>query len=381
MGNTQGQSSNLRASSSESPTEIEETAEPDPQPQFSSEFSELSGAGSELGQARKLMKEKKWVEAVVVLRSQLKDPNHSAVTELDLARALVYSGRREEAITVLSQVLARKKGPARQEMIRRERVFSRIFLTNAAFQVHQDGINLLLAGKYRAAREKFEKALEQDPANVEVLTRLSQCLVLSGDYDSAAERLRLARRLNPYEPEVRLWLGWSLKERGELRDALMELKSAYLELPMSETAAVWYAEALFEVGQKPSALQILDDDVTRHPNHVWSLLTASRFRSLSISNNTALGTFGNAKEDDGASKLGWRIRKDLQLAQSRLSFYEGEPSATSSESMESVSLLTDRRLDSLGDLALEVHPSGAELKKDIQKLMEDADSRIESSSK
>ena len=232
----------------------EPEGEPDPQPQFS----ESADSGSDSTQARKLMKEKKWVEAVVVLRSELKaqqlqDPNHSSAIELDLARALVYSGRREEAMTVLGQILARKKGSAKKDLIRRERVFSRIFLTNAAFQIHQDGLNLLLAGKYRQAREKFEKALEQDPANVEVLTRLSQCLVLSGDYDSAAERLRLARRLNPFEPEVRLWLGWALKERGELRDALMELKSSYQELPSSETAAVWYAEALNDVGQKPAA--------------------------------------------------------------------------------------------------------------------------------
>lgn len=339
--------------------------EPDPQPQFSADLTDSEG---ELHQAHKLMKEKKWVEAVVVLRSQLKDPGHSTAMELDLARALVYSGRREEAMTVLSQILARKKGAARKELIRRERVFSRIFLTNAAFQTHQDGINLLLAGKYRNAREKFEKALEQDPANVEVLTRLSQCLVLSGDYDSAAERLRLARRLNPYEPEVRLWLGWALKERGELRDALMELKSSYLELPSSETAAVWYSEALFDVGQRAAALQILDDDVMRHPKHVWSLYTASRFRSL---NGTA-----NALERDS----GWRIRKDLQLAQSRLSLYEGAPTAASTESLESVSLLAERPIDSMGDLALEVHPTESELKKDIQKLMEETDSRIESAS-
>jgi tetratricopeptide (TPR) repeat protein len=330
--------------------------EPDPQPQFS----EMADSEGDFSQARKLMKEKKWVEAVVVLRSQLKDPGHPPSTELDLARALVYSGRREEAMTVLGQILARKKGNAKKDLIRRERVFSRIFLTNAAFQTHQDGLNFLLAGKYRQAREKFEKALEQDPANVEVLTRLSQCLVLSGDYDSAAERLRLARRLNPFEPEVRLWLGWALKERGELRDALMELKSSYQELPSSETAAVWYAEALFDVGQKPAALQILDDDVSRHPGHVWSLLTASRFRSLDATS-----------EDAGASS--WRIRKDLQLAQSRLPLYE-------SNALESASLLNERPIDSMGDLAFEVHPSETELKKDIQKLMEETDSRIESAS-
>jgi tetratricopeptide (TPR) repeat protein len=241
---------------------------------------------------------------------------------------------------------------------------SRIFLTNTTFQVHQDGVNLVLIGKYRAAREKFEKAIELDPANVETLTRLGQCLILDGDVDSAAERLRVARRLNPYEPEIRLWLGHALYERGEIREALTELKSAFQDLASSELAAVWYSEALFAAGQKQSAIQVLDADLRKHPNHVWGLITVSRYRLTSAS----------VHDSDTA----WQARKDLQLALSRIPLYL--PSPAESGTPPAANVLPTRAIDPMGDLSLELRRTESDLKHEINRLMEEADSRIDGAS-
>ncbi len=339
-----------------------ENTEPDPIPQLSS----ANGLPvDEAAEAKQLLHDRKWAEAVVLLRSALKKSPRSASIETDLARALAYSGRREEALAVLSQMISRKSGAAQKELIQRARVLSRLFLTNATFQVHQDGVNLVLTGKYRAAREKFEKAIEVDSANVETLTRLGQCLVLDGDVDSAAERLRTARRLNPFEPEIHLWLGHALHERGEMREALSELKSAYQDLSSSELSAVWYADALYSAGQKPAAIQVLEDDLRRHPNHVAGLISLSRYRLM------------NASVTDSAAA--WQARKDLQLALSRIPLYL--PSTSTTAPHPSTSLVSSRAIDPMGDLALDLRRSEADLKREIEKLMEEADGRIDGTAK
>jgi thioredoxin-like negative regulator of GroEL len=342
-------------------------------PQLSSPLSAPFDGYSE---AKQLMRERKWVEAIVLLRSALKKAPRSQTQniELDLARAMVYSGRREEALTVLSQMINGRKGAAQKQLIQRVRVLSRVFLTNATFQTYQDGVNFLLIRKYRAAREKFEKALESDAANVETLTRIGQCLVLDGDVDSAAERLRVARRLDPYEPEIRLWLGHALFERGEMRDALSELKAAYMDLGSSELAAVWYAEALMGASQKAAATQILEDDLKRHPDHVWGLITLSRYRLVSAS----------SRDIDVA----WQARKDLQLALSRISIYlppaeNDVPPVLSNASASTAGTGSSpavREIDPMGDLALNLRQTEPELRHEITKLMEEADSRIEGGS-
>jgi Flp pilus assembly protein TadD len=339
-----------------------EFSEPAPMPQLSSSN---GYPVDEYAEAKQLMSDRKWVEAVVLLRSALKKSPHSAQLEMDLTKALAYSGRREEALAVLSQIINRKGGASSKELVQRARVLSRFFLTNTTFQIHQDGVNLVLIGKYRAAREKFEKAIEGDPANVETLTRLGQCLVLDGDMDSAAERLRTARRLNPYEPEIHLWLGHALHERGEMRDALVELKSAYQDMPSSELAAIWYADALYASGQKQAAIQVIEDDSRRHPNHVAALILLSRFRLLSASMSD--------------SRVAWQARKELQLALSRLPLYVTSAADAMAVPTHLVtnSVASARTIDPMGDLGLDLRRPESELKRDIEKLMEEVENRIE----
>jgi tetratricopeptide (TPR) repeat protein len=167
--------------------------------------------------------------------------------------------------------------------------------------------------------------------------------------------------LNPYEPEIHLWLGHALYERGEMREALSELKSAYLELSSSEVASIWYSEALYSSGQKQAAIQVLDDDVRRHPNHVAGLVALSRYRLM-----------GSTATDSNAA---WQARKELQLALSRIPLYL--PQSSESSSTPASNLVSSRPIDPMGDLALDLRRSEAELKRDIEKLMEEADGRID----
>ncbi len=323
------------------PAPSESLREPDPWPQ--TEIPKVS----DYPEARALLAKQKWTEAAIVLRSVLRQDPDYLPASVALARALTFSNRREEALGILNQALARSKGPSRALLIRRAQTVSRLFLTQATLQTFQDGAAFLVNGKYRSAREKFERALKTEPDNVEVLVRLGQALVLDGDFDSAAERLRLAKRLNPYEPEIRLWLGRALHQRGELGDAIEELKLADGEIEGSELAPVWLAEALSTSGQRAAALKALEEDVKIQPYHVQSLLTLARLR--------AQGTGAGSP----ASQDLWDARKDLQLALSRIERYGSAPP----------------RFE--GELGLDLRKPIAETRGEAQKHLQQLDTRLD----
>jgi tetratricopeptide (TPR) repeat protein len=296
-------------------------------------------------EAEQLLAKQKWAEAAIVLRSVLKEEPANTRAAMGLARALVYSGRREEALMVLSQVSERESRAARTALQRRIRLLSRLFISNTSFQTYQDGVNLMVSRKYRPAREKFDQALEQEPDNVEILTRLGQALALEGNHDSAVEKLRLARRLNPHEPEIRLWLGNSMHQRGELAEALVELKAAAqsAELKDSELGAIWYAEALYANGQKALALHVLEENAKNRPEHLSTLLASARLRIGSDSRSL------------------WAARRDLQLVYSRLPQYPGAE--------------THRLLDRLG---VELRLTSGEIRERADKLIQQVEEKLKS---
>jgi tetratricopeptide (TPR) repeat protein len=298
-------------------------------------------------EAQALLAKRKWPEAAIVLSPIFKEAPEDQRIVMDLAKALVFSGRREEALSVLSQASHREKGDRKANLTRRERVISRLFLTSATFQIYQDGLNFLRVKKYHQARERFEKALAAEPDNIEVLTRIGQCMVMEGDFDSAAERLRLAKKLNPYEPVIWLWLGRALQQRGERVAALEELQAADRELENSELAPVWLSEAQSAAGQKNQAIQTLENDVHTQPLHLMSLLALAKLR---------YGELATAKETQNT----WTVRKDLQVAGSRLAQYEAQES---------------NRTKLEGELGLDLRDP-VELKNEIQALLDRVEGRL-----
>ncbi|HUP58118.1 MAG TPA: tetratricopeptide repeat protein [Bdellovibrionota bacterium] len=302
-------------------------------------------AASDYQEARELLAKRKWAEAAIILKSVLrKDPDYSPAA-IQLAEALYHSNRREEGLSVLSQAASRERGPRRAALQRRLGVLSRSFLTTAGFQQYQDGLNLMLTRKYRAARERFERVLGDEPANVEVLVRVGESLVLENDWDSAAERLRLARKLNPHQPEIRLWLGRALHQRGELAEAVEELKAARAELPGSELAPLWLAEAYVSLGRRDDAVAVLEDDLGKQPLHVQALLLLAQFR---------------VGAPQSGRKTLMEARRALQLAESRLADYLAPASS---------------RIE--GELGIDLRRPGEELKNEIKTLFQRIDGRLE----
>lgn len=310
----------------------------------------FTSSDEDYAQATVFLRTRGWERAIPLLRSAAgKDPGSLPIL-LDLSRALAFTGHREEALGLLGPLPRRERGSARATLVQRIRLLSRLFLTNSDFQLYQDGLNLVLLGKYKPAKDRLERALDQEPGNVEVLTRLGQCLELDGDHEGAVRRLRQAGSLDPYEPEIHLWLGRALAKRGDAGDSLVELRAAIKDLPGSETAVLWLAETLESQGQKDRALQALEEDLRRHPTHVRSLILESRLKLQDSPSND--------------SRTGWTVRKNLQLALSRLQpYFDGNPDP-------------DEGLDPVGSLGVDLRPSEGDLRKEIDHWMGEAESRI-----
>jgi tetratricopeptide (TPR) repeat protein len=306
-----------------------------------------SEAGTQ-SQVKDWMAKHRWEEAIPALRLLEKSETDLLPIRLSLATALTYIGHREEALGVLLRSYYESKGPEKNFLRRRVQVLSRLFLTNKTFQAYQDGLNLLMSQKYRSARERFEKALSEEPDNIEILIRLGQSLILDNNISQSIPMLRAAKRFNPLEPEVRLWLGRAIFLNQGGSESFTELRAAHFELKGSELAAVWYAEALFSSGQLNSAIRVLDADLKDHPFHVLSLITVAKLRM-------ALG-----RSD---TSLLWAARKDLQLAMSRLDQY-----------------LTPHLPLKEIDLSIDHRKSEAEIKAEIQKLSQQIESRLNSNS-
>jgi len=167
---------------------------------------------------------------------------------------------------------------------------------------------------------------------------------MDNDPAQASEKLRLATQLNPFQPEVKLWLGRALFQHNKSNDAVRELTAAYNEMRGSELVSVWLSEALAVTGQSNQAIRILDNDLKQWPIHVLSLISVARLRTQ--------GTHVD-------SSALWAARKDLQLAASRLDQYsQGDLSRYS------------------GDLDIDLNRSTAEVKGEIQRLLQQVENRL-----
>lgn len=307
----------------------------------SSAFSESEA----LAEGRELIAAKKWPEAVIALRKASERPGASLEAITLLSAALTRTGRRTEALSVLRAAAEHEtKAAKKKELLERARILSQTFLTNAAFQLYQDGLELLQARKSRLSCEKLKLAQEKESDNAAIIVRLGQCQVLEAEEDNALEHLRLGRSLIDNEPQIALWMGRAYHQRGEFKSALAEYRSAYRIQPRSEQAVLWLAETLMAHGEANEAVQLLDEHVKRNPIHVAALAQSARARLASA-------------RIDGASL--WTIRKDLQLGLSRLADYQKELSQSASE------------------FELRERAGEGALKEDLTKLLQQVEARIE----
>jgi type IV pilus assembly protein PilF len=106
----------------------------------------------------------------------------------------------------------------------------------------QLAVGYIQRDQFEIAKEKLEKAIEQEPNNVDAHKTLAYLLARLGMIDDARDEYERAIEIKPNDPDLHNSYGTFLCKQGEIDAALVEFKSAYTH-PFYETPYLAYANA------------------------------------------------------------------------------------------------------------------------------------------
>ncbi len=299
-----------------------------------------------LSEAQRYLKQEKWSEASALLKSIYRENQPNLAVDLALSRALFFSqGQRQEALKILQNGKRKTKGGIAEKYQDRLEVLAKTFMSRATFQVYQDGINLIMLGKVKSAQKVFEKALELEASNLEIVLRLIQTHLLLNEIESVPALIVKAQELNETDPELYMWSGRYAFLMGKFKEAMVLYKKAYDVFPESEQIAIWISELYWITGETKKSIDLLEKQTDKYTSNLMSM--------VAIAKNMA--TRGVVTD----SRQFWEARKILQIVISRL-----ESEGTSFEAKPKV--LFDRILY-----------QSVSLRQDVEKLLVDIDTRIQ----
>ncbi len=215
-------------------------------------------AQASTGSGKLLLSQRRWAEAVVALKEEVAEYPEDLSRAEGLARALVFSGRRAEAIETLTRAAKQAKDPqVRASLEQKRKVIARVFAQNQTQEWFQKGVAEFDRGALREASDFWKKALAKEPDQLDALVRQGQAQALLGLWDSCAETLRESLRLSEEFAAIHAWLGYCLLKRGEKKEALELLSGAARKQPEDVAAQLLLLEARWQVAPRVESVTAL----------------------------------------------------------------------------------------------------------------------------
>jgi tetratricopeptide (TPR) repeat protein len=198
--------------------------------------------------------------------------------QLVRARALALAGRAPEALRLLDAAEQTADSAAAWYSLgvasaeagdyqRAERLFSRALQAEPANVdiLYNLGLAALRAGHPQRSQEVIEAALAIRPQDPEFLFQLGRALAAQKKFDEAIPILARARKLAPGNPGILRFLAETSAQAGFFGDAAA-LFTEYLTLaPADDAARRQRGTAYASAGNRPDALKDLEWYVKRHP--------------------------------------------------------------------------------------------------------------------
>lgn len=143
----------------------------------------------------------------------------------------------------------------------------------ARFNV-QLGVNYMQRGDLQEAREKLERAVEQDPTFPEAHAALGILYERAGELDRASEHLRRATQLAPEDPNMVNNYGGFLCRRGEREDGIKYFREAATNAFYQTPEVAWTNAGVCARGipDLEAAEQYFRRALEVNPNHAEALL-------------------------------------------------------------------------------------------------------------
>lgn len=117
------------------------------------------------------------------------------------------------------------------------------------------GRTLASRGMPEKAAEKFGKAVELDPKNLEARLAYGEALVHGKKYDEAMKQFEEAKTLNPNSKDALLGIGMVHLEKGNTDQAIQEITQAAMLNPKPAKAYYWLGSAYEKKGDLPNAVK------------------------------------------------------------------------------------------------------------------------------
>jgi len=226
-------------------------------------------------------------EAVGLLRG-LEQRNPSPEVDLELAAALRWSGRREEALPLLDRVLA--QSPDDPDALA-HRGYIRSFL-----------------GQHAAAVEDFDRLLAQQPLDRDALLGKANALASLGDFDGALNALRTSRPELAGEAQIglaRQRLEEELRDRRELElltaggeAAEQVLRDRLARDPMDADSAYGLGERAAARANYVEAVNFLRQALAAHPDMAAARLRLAQVLSFNQSYTDSINEYDRLLQDD-----------------------------------------------------------------------------------
>ena len=148
-------------------------------------------------------------------------------------------------------------------------------LIQAAALNVQLAIGYIERDQLAVAQEKLDKAIEQDPDNVDAYTSMAYLKRKVNEFDEAEKYYLEALDIRSTNPNIHNNYGGLLCQMGRYDDALKEIKLAY-EDPFYETPYLAYANAgtcLLDKGDYKEAEKMLRKALRDQPNYAGALIS------------------------------------------------------------------------------------------------------------
>ena len=212
--------------------------------------------------------------------------------QLGVVRALVAQGKPDAARSYMNSIVGEDAADTAQLRIAEAQIFSDMGHNKAALQVfdralEQDPQNtdLLYArallqenlGNVAAAESDLHRILNRSPDNADALNALGYTLTVhSTRYQEALGYIEKALSIRPRDPAIIDSMGWVEYRLGNYQQALGYLRKAYARLADPQVAA-HLAEVLWVSGNKQEARSIWSAALKQHPHNPALLDVGRRF--------------------------------------------------------------------------------------------------------
>lgn len=174
-------------------------------------------------------------EGISYLENMISDKNAEVSSMAALVMSYVRSGRTDEAVTFVDEVI--EKNP-----------------NNPAALILRGDLETQL-GKADAAEATFREAINIAPDTIESYQALVGHLLRFGRNDEAIEVARAGLAKRPEVTRLRLTLALLLKEQGDTEGAIAEYETLYEQTPNSFVVANNLASMMIEVDQSPEQVE------------------------------------------------------------------------------------------------------------------------------